>query len=146
MKRTPLYNEHIKLKARMVEFGGWEMPVLYTGLIEEHRAVREVAGMFDVSHMGEFEFKGADALACVQYLTTNDIEKLVDGQAVYSLLCNEHGAIIDDVIVYRFNPEYILMVVNASNIEKDWKWVISHKKGDCEIKDTSNEWALIALQ
>src|SRR3989338_3176132 len=129
MKHTSLYNEHIKLKARMVEFGGWEMPVLYTGVIEEHLAVRNSAGIFDVSHMGEFEFRGPDALAFVQYLTTNDISKIENGQAVYSLLCNEKGTIVDDIIVYRFNPEHILLVVNASNIEKDWAWVTSHKKG-----------------
>ena len=146
MKHTSLYNEHIKLKARMVEFGGWEMPVLYTGVIEEHLAVRNSAGIFDVSHMGEFEFRGPDALAFVQYLTTNDISKIENGQAVYSLLCNEKGTIVDDIIVYRFNPEHILLVVNASNIEKDWAWVTSHKKGNVELKNMSDDYALIALQ
>lgn len=146
MKHTPLYNEHIKLKAKMVEFGGWEMPVLYTSVIDEHLAVRKNAGIFDVSHMGEFEFKGKDALECVQHLTTNDISKLSDNQAVYSLLCNEQGTLVDDIIVYKFNNEYIMFVVNASNIDKDWAWVTSHKKGNVELKNKSDEFALIAIQ
>jgi len=130
----------------MVEFGGWEMPVLYTGVIDEHKTVRTAAGIFDVSHMGEFEFKGKDALSFVQYLTTNDISKLSDNQAVYSLLCSEQGTLVDDIIVYRFNPEHILFVVNASNIDKDWAWVTSHKKGDVKITNKSGDFALIALQ
>ncbi|MBI2092109.1 MAG: glycine cleavage system aminomethyltransferase GcvT [Deltaproteobacteria bacterium] len=146
MKHTPLYNEHLKLKARMVEFGGWEMPVIYAGVIAEHLAVREAAGIFDVSHMGEFEFKGPDALSFIQYLTTNDISKIADGQAVYSLLCSEQGTIVDDIIVCRFNPEHILIVVNASNIDKDWDWVTSHKKGNVAITNRSDDFGLIALQ
>jgi aminomethyltransferase len=146
MKHTPLYNEHVKLKAKMVEFGGWKMPVLYTSVIDEHLAVRKNAGIFDVSHMGEFEFKGKDALECVQYLTTNDISKTNDNQAVYSLLCNEHGTLVDDIIVYKFNNEHILFVVNASNIDKDWAWVTSHKKGNVELKNRSDDFALIAIQ
>lgn len=159
MKRTPLYNEHIKLKGKMVEFGGWEMPVLYSGVIDEHRTVRTSAGIFDVSHMGEFEITGSDALSFTQYLTTNDISKLADGQAVYSILCNERGTIVDDIIVYRFNAEHILLVVNAGNIEKDWEWVNGRLKSatptnlgsqtlvwQCEIKNRSDDFALIALQ
>jgi aminomethyltransferase len=146
MKRTPLYDEHLKLKAKMVEFGGWNMPVLYTSVIDEHKTVRSAAGIFDVSHMGQFEFKGKDALAFVQYLTTNDASKLADGQAVYSLLCNERGTLVDDIIVYRHSPEHIMFVVNASNIDKDWAWVTSHKKGDVQITNKSDEYALIAIQ
>ncbi len=146
MKRTPLFNEHIKAKGKMVEFGGWEMPVLYTGVIEEHLAVRNAAGLFDVSHMGQFEFKGKDALKCVNHLTTNDAEKLVNGQAVYSLLCNEKGTPVDDVIVYRFNPEHMMLVVNAANIDKDWAWVTSHVQGDVKVTNRSDDFALIAIQ
>lgn len=146
MKQTPLYNEHLKLKAKMVEFGGWEMPVLYTGVIDEHKAVRESAGLFDVSHMGEFDFQGPDALTCVQYLTTNDVSKLSDGQAVYSLLPNDHGGLVDDVIVYRFSQEHLMFVVNAANIDKDWAWVTSHKKGNVNVTNKSDDYALIALQ
>lgn len=130
----------------MVEFGGWEMPIQYTGITDEHRAVRTAAGIFDVSHMGEFAFRGKDALSCVQYLTTNDVGKLSDHQAAYSLLCNEHGTLVDDIIAYKFNNEHIMFVVNASNIDKDWAWVASHKKGDPEIKNLSDDFALIALQ
>lgn len=146
MKKTPLYNEHIKLKGKMVEFGGWEMPVLYSGVIDEHLAVRKAAGLFDVSHMGEFDFTGPDAMECVQYLTTNDVSKLTDGQAVYSLMPNDKGGLVDDVIVYRFNPQHIMLVVNAANIDKDWAWVTSHKKGNVVVRNDSDKYALIALQ
>ncbi|PIR17968.1 MAG: glycine cleavage system protein T [Deltaproteobacteria bacterium CG11_big_fil_rev_8_21_14_0_20_49_13] len=146
MKRTPLYNDHIKLKGKMVEFGGWEMPVLYSGVIDEHNTVRTSAGLFDVSHMGEFDFSGPDALECVQYLTTNDASKLADGQAVYSLLPNDRGGLVDDVIVYRFNSQHLMLVVNAANIDKDWAWVMSHKKGNVTVTNKSDNFGLIALQ
>jgi aminomethyltransferase len=146
MKHTPLYNEHIKLGARMVDFGGWEMPIQYSGVIDEHRTVRASAGIFDVSHMGQFEFKGPDALSFVQYLTTNDAARLADGQAAYSLLCSERGTLVDDIIVYKFNNEHITFVVNAGNVDKDWAWVTSHKKGSVEMTNRSSDFALIALQ
>ena len=132
MKRTPLFNEHIKAKGKMVEFGGWEMPVLYTGVIEEHLAVRNAAGLFDVSHMGQFEFKGKDALKCVNHLTTNDAEKLVNGQAVYSLLCNEKGT-PSTTLSLSLQPRHMMLVVNAANIDKDWAWVTSHVQGDVKV-------------
>ncbi len=145
-KRTPLYDEHVKLGAKMVDFAGWQLPVLYTGVIEEHRAVRNAAGLFDVSHMGEIEIAGAGATECVQHLTTNDVRKLVDGQAQYSLLCREDGGVIDDVIVYRFGPERYIIVVNAANSEKDFAWIESHPTGDVSIRDASADWAMVAFQ
>lgn len=145
-KRTPLYEEHLRLNARMVEFGGWEMPVLYTGIIEEHLAVRTNAGLFDVSHMGQIEFAGPEALECVNYLTVNNASALNDGQAQYSILLNERGTVVDDIIVYRFNANRFIFVVNASNIEKDLGWITSHKKGNVKIDNRSDEFALIAFQ
>jgi len=144
--RTPLYDEHMKLGAKMVEFAGWELPVLYTGVIDEHRAVRNAAGLFDVSHMGEIEIRGSQATECVQHLTTNDVRKLTCGQAQYSLLCREDGGVIDDVIVYRFSPERYIIVVNAVNSEKDFAWVGSRARGDVEIRDVSADWAMVAFQ
>ncbi len=145
-KRTPLYEEHIRLNGRMVEFGGWDMPVLYTGIINEHQAVRVAAGVFDVSHMGQVEFTGPDALDCINYLTVNNASNLLDGQAQYSILLNEHGTVVDDIIVYRFNKERFILVVNASNIEKDFNWMDAHKKGNVQIVNRSDEFALIAFQ
>lgn len=130
----------------MVDFAGWEMPIQYTGVMDEHRAVRTRAGLFDVSHMGEFEITGKDALACVQYLTVNDVSKLTDGQAQYSVLCTEEGKTIDDIIVYRFSAENFLLVVNAGNLDKDWNWVKKHERGNVTIRNASDETALIALQ
>lgn len=146
MKHTPLYEEHKRLDAKLVDFAGWEMPVEYKGIAQEHKAVRESAGLFDVSHMGEFFFTGGEALQAVQYLTTNDASKLYDGKAHYSLLCNEQGTIIDDIIVYRFTSEKFMFVVNASNREKDFNWCKNHLKPNTTIKDSSDDLALLALQ
>lgn len=145
-RRTPLYDEHVRLKARMVDFAGWEMPVQYTGVIEEHRAVRSAAGLFDVSHMGQIEIAGAGAEALVQGLTTNDVKKLTDGRAQYSILCNERGTVIDDIIVYRFSPTRYLIVVNASNADKDFAWCQRHDRPDAQVTDRSSDFALIAFQ
>ena len=145
-RKTSLYDEHVRLGARMVDFAGWMMPVQYTGVMQEHRAVRSAAGLFDVSHMGEIEVTGKGATDCLQYLTTNDVKKLVDGQAQYSVLCNEHGTVIDDIIVYRFSTERYIVVVNASNAAKDFAWFQSHMKGDAVVRDASDEFAMIAFQ
>lgn len=145
-QKTPLYDQHVQLGARIVDFAGWLMPVQYSGVIAEHLAVRSTAGLFDVSHMGEFEFSGPDALSCLQWLTANDVSKLAVGQAQYSLLCNEQGGIVDDIIVYRLKPEHYLMVVNAGNIDKDWAWVTQNQHGNATIRNRSSEFALIALQ
>src|SRR5438876_11243210 len=113
----------------MVPFGGWEMPVQYAGIVEEHRAVRAAVGCFDVSHMGEFEVEGRDARAALQRLTTNDVAALEVGQVQYSLLCYPDGGIVDDLTVYRLAPERFMLTVNASNIDKDWSWVTEHGGG-----------------
>ncbi|HWP42456.1 MAG TPA: glycine cleavage system aminomethyltransferase GcvT, partial [Blastocatellia bacterium] len=147
LKRTPLYEAHVSIGARMVDFAGWEMPVQYTGPVQEHMAVREAAGLFDVSHMGEIEVTGRMALDLVQRVTTNDASKLADNQAQYTALLNENGGIIDDLIIYRINSEYFLMVANASNTEKDYAWIKRHSASlDAEVHDVSGAYALIAIQ
>jgi aminomethyltransferase len=147
LKRTPLYEAHVSLGARMVDFVGWEMPVQYAGPVPEHMAVREAAGLFDVSHMGEIEVTGAGALALIQRLTTNDVSKLADNQVQYSMLTNESAGVIDDLLVYRINGEHFLLVVNASNIDKDFEWIKGHAtSGDAEVHDLSMGYALLALQ
>ena len=146
MKKTPLYQEHVKLGAKIVEFAGFDMPVQYTSLVEEHNAVRKCAGLFDVSHMGEFEFTGPDAATYLQWLTANDVSKLTDGKAHYSLLCNQQGGVVDDILLYRCAPETFMMVVNAANIDKDWNWVTKNKKGNVTITNSSDKLALIAFQ
>src|SRR5438876_3565208 len=123
LKRTPLYEAHLACGAKMVEFGGWEMPVLYSGIVEEHTAVRERVGLFDISHMGEVLVAGPNAEAVLNRLLTNDVAKIEVGQAQYTLMCNERGGVIDDLIVYRVEPTVYLLVVNASNIEKDFAWM-----------------------
>src|SRR5947209_8128165 len=124
--RTPLYPAHLDANARMVEFAGFEMPVQYAGVIEEHCAVRQAAGIFDVSHMGELTIEGPRALEAAQRLVTNDLSKCADGQAQYSALLNEKGGVIDDIIVYRFSPQRLFVCVNASGREKDFEWMKSH--------------------
>jgi aminomethyltransferase len=148
LKRTPLYDLHVKSGARMVAFGGWEMPVQYTGIVEEHRAVRAAVGCFDVSHMGEFEVSGPEALAALQFLTTNDAGALGVGQVQYSLLCNPEGGIVDDLTVYRLGPERFMLTVNAANIAKDWAWVTEHSRrfSGAAWRDLSAATALIAVQ
>ena len=145
LKRTPLYDAHVTAGARMVPFGGWEMPVQYTGIIEEHRAVRTSVGLFDVSHMGEFEVDGPQALAALQSLTTNDASALDIGQVQYSVLCYPDGGIVDDLTVYRLGAERYMLTVNAGNIDKDWEWVTSHGSG-ARWRNVSAETALIAVQ
>jgi len=130
----------------MVPFGGWDMPVEYSGLIAEHLAVRKAAGLFDVSHMGEFEVAGPGALAFLQRVTSNHVAKLRDGQAQYSALPMANGAPVDDVIVYRYAADRYLLVVNASNIAKDWQWLHGQSPEACTLRDRSDEFALLALQ
>jgi aminomethyltransferase len=146
LRRTPLYEQHQSLGARMVPFAGYEMPIQYTGIVGEHRAVREDAGIFDLSHMGEFHFDGPKAQVAVDKLVSSDIAGLEMGQARYGLLCNERGTIVDDVIVYRTGPEHLLMVVNAANIDKDQAHVRKHLAKDVGFVDRSNDTALIAVQ
>ena len=144
--RTPLYDAHKRLGARFVSFAGWEMPVQYAGILEEHRAVRERAGLFDVSHMGEVEVRGPRALEAVQRLMVNDAGRLRDGQVQYSMLCLENGGVIDDVTVNRFSAERFLVCVNASNAQKDFGWMRDHALAGAEVVDRSADFALLALQ
>jgi glycine cleavage system T protein (aminomethyltransferase) len=148
LKRTPLYQAHVKAGARMVPFGGWEMPVQYTGIIEEHRTVRAAVGLFDVSHMGEFEVEGPGALAALQRLTTNDVAALQVGQIHYSLLCYPNGTIVDDLTVYRMGDARYLLTVNAGNIDKDWAWVTEQTREvkDARWRNASEGTGLIAVQ
>ncbi len=145
LKHTPLYDVHVAAGARMVEFGGWEMPVQYTSLLAEHRAVRSSLGLFDLSHMGEFYFSGPDAEANLQRLLSNDVTALKPGRAQYTLLCNENGGIVDDVILYRLKEEYLL-VVNAGNTDKDREWIRSRLQGRVSLDDRSASTALLAVQ
>ncbi|MDQ5845088.1 MAG: glycine cleavage system aminomethyltransferase GcvT [Acidobacteriota bacterium] len=133
---------------RMVDFGGWDMPVQYpAGTVEEHLRTRQHAGLFDVSHMGEIDVRGADAIALVNYLTSNDASKLIDGQAQYSTLTTPEGTVVDDLLVYRFSADHLLLVVNAGTTEKDWDWITSHKRNEsAELKNVSAEYCQLALQ
>lgn len=146
LRRTPLYNLHRELGAKMVDFGGWEMPVQYAGILEEHRAVRERVGLFDVSHMGEFVVTGAGALGALQALTPNDVGKLSDGRIHYSAFLTEKGTFVDDLLVYRRSANAYLLVVNAGNTPKDFAWASEHSRGDVRVEDHSARWALIAVQ
>lgn len=146
LKHTPLYDRHLAAGARMVDFAGWEMPLSYRGILEEHRAVRTSAGVFDVSHMGVVELRGAGARALCQMLTTNDVGRLRDGRAQYSLICNERGGILDDIVVYRLEPQRLVLCVNAANTEADVAWIRRHATADARVEDRSRETALIAVQ
>lgn len=146
LKRTPLYETHKALGARIVEFAGWEMPVQYSGVIDEHQGVRTNCGLFDVSHMGEIEISGDDALSVVQRLITNDVERVIDGQCQYTPVCYPHGGVVDDCIVYRFDKKRFLICVNASNTEKAFNWMRENSFGAATVKDVSASYAQLALQ
>ena len=146
VKRTPLYSLHRELGAKLIDFGGWEMPVQYSGILEEHRAVRERAGIFDVSHMGELEVRGSGALAALQTLTPNDVSRLADGRCHYSAFLTERGTFVDDLLVYRRAADDFLLVVNASNTPKDFAWAADRARGDVSVENRSDEYALIAVQ
>ncbi len=146
LRRTPLYDDHCALGGRIVPFAGWEMPVQYAGLVEEHHAVRRAAGLFDVCHMGEYLLSGEHAAAVVNYLITNDAGRLEDGGALYTLLCNEGGTVIDDLIVYRHAADRFLIVCNASNRAKVGAHLARFCEHHCDLRDASDETGLIALQ
>ena len=148
LKKTPLNAAHRELGGKMVDFGGWDMPVQYpAGVIEEHMATRTRSGLFDVSHMGEIWVEGHDAIPFVNRLTTNDVTKLVDDQAHYSALTNEKGGIVDDLLVYRFDQDKLLLVVNAGTTEKDWDWIASHEKSEnVTLTNASADYCQIAVQ
>ena len=146
MKNTELNDIHVGLGAKMVEFAGYNMPVQYAGVKAEHLSVRESIGVFDVSHMGEFFVSGENSFAFLQSILSNDLSKLVDGQAQYTCLPNETNGIVDDLIVYKFNTNKYMLVVNASNIEKDWNWINSKNSHGVNIKNESNDYSLLAIQ
>lgn len=146
LKRTPLYQVHKELGAKLVEFGGWEMPIQYQGIIKEHQAVRQKAGLFDVSHMGELLVAGPDALNFLQQVVTNDVAKVGIGKIMYTPLINEDGGILDDLLIYNLGLHRYLLVVNASNKDKDLAWLQLKLSGDVGISDKSDEYGLLALQ
>ena len=146
LKRTPLYAVHLEWGAKMVPFGGWEMPVQYSGILEEHATVRERVGLFDISHMGEILVAGPNAEAVLNELLTNDVRKIAVGAGQYTLLCNEAGGIIDDLIVYRVEPSVFLLIVNASNIEKDFTWMNAAASKAVVFDNLSDKLAALALQ
>ncbi len=147
MKRTPLYEQHKKLNAKMVEFGGWEMPVSYSGVLKEHQAVREKVGLFDVSHMGEVLVEGPDALKFLQWLTSNDLNLIGEGQCQYSLLMRPNGGVVDDIIIHKMGPQKFFICVNASNTDKDFAWIKEHQKDfDVSVQNQSAEYSQLALQ
>lgn len=145
-KKTPLYDVHVESKGKIVPFGGYLLPVQYQGVIAEHMAVREAAGLFDVSHMGEIMCEGKDAIANLNHLLTNDYTTMYDGQARYSPMCNENGGVVDDLIVYKVRDDHYFIVVNAANKDKDYAWMKEHEFGDCVFTDISADVAQIALQ
>ena len=146
MKKTPLNQIHKELGAKMTNFGGWEMPVEYTGIIEEHKAVRNQAGLFDVSHMGEILISGENAAKSLQKIITNDLQKLEPGKIIYTPICKPDGGIIDDLLVYCLKEDSYLLVVNASNIEKDYKWIKENLLDKTEAENLSDKYAMLALQ
>lgn len=146
LKKTPLHARHVALGARMMPFAGYDMPVQYRGIIEEHMAVRQAAGLFDVSHMGEVFVRGPHAFDFVQQLVTNDASKLYDGRAMYTVMCRENGGIVDDLLVYRLSENEYMLVINAANIEKDVDWMIQHNPMKADLENASEEIALLAVQ
>ncbi len=146
LQNIPLHDIHVALGGKMVPFAGYNMPVQYTNLLEEHHSVRKNVGIFDVSHMGEFIVKGPEATAFLQWVTSNDVSKLTDGKVQYSCLPNDKGGIVDDLLVYRWNENEYNLVVNAGNIAKDWDWLTKNNTFDCELENISNQVCLLAIQ
>lgn len=146
LNRTPLYDAYAKYGAKTIDFGGWELPVQFSSIKEEHEAVRTAAGLFDVSHMGEIEVKGADSLVFLQEMMTNDVSLLKAGGAQYTAMCYENGGTVDDLLIYKKADDDYLLVVNAANIQKDYEWLLSHVKGDVTVTNISSEVGQLALQ
>ncbi len=147
LKHTPLFEEHVKLGAKIVPFGGWEMPLQYTSIIEEHLNVRQNVGIFDVSHMGEIELHGRDAPLFADYLVTNSVKKMKNGKVKYTPMCYPHGGEVDDLFVYKINEEFVLLVVNAGNYEKDLEWIVKNKSDyDVEILGKTFDYGEVAIQ
>ncbi len=146
MKQTSLHEVHVQSGARMREFAGWSMPVEYSGIVSEHEAVRSAAGVFDVGHMGEIEVEGPEAERFLQFMTTNDVSRIEDGQAQYSVLATPAGTVVDDLLIYRRTPENFMLVVNAANVSKDLDWLREHNHFDARVRDISDFTGLIAIQ
>lgn len=147
VKKTALFNSHQKYGGKLIEFAGWELPVQYEGIIEEHEAVRNAAGLFDVSHMGEVKAEGKGAFDFVQNLVTNDVSVLQDNQILYTLMCYPSGGVVDDLLVYKFDSEHFLLVINAANIDKDYDWMLNNKgEFDVELENISSRVSEVALQ
>ncbi len=145
-RKTPLFDIHVAAGAKMVPFAGFMMPLQYSSVLEEHNCVRNNVGLFDVSHMGEFMIEGEDAIDLIQYISSNDASRLVNGQCQYSCLPNENGGIVDDILVYKFNERKYMIVVNAANVEKDWNWIKGHNTFMAEMENISDNISLFALQ
>jgi aminomethyltransferase len=146
-KKTPLFNAHQRSEGKVIDFAGWALPVQYEGILPEHEAVRNTAGIFDVSHMGEVEVKGPQAFDFVQNLVTNDISTMQDNQVMYALMCYPDGGTVDDLLVYKFNSEFFYLVINASNVDKDYQWMLDNKNNyNVDLKNVSNDVAEVALQ
>ena len=146
-RKTPLYEEHVKLGGKIVNYAGWLLPVQYEGLVPEHEAVRNQAGLFDVSHMGAIRVAGNEAEKFLDYLLTNDISKMKDNQVVYTFMCYPHGGVVDDLLTYKFNKDEFVLVVNAANIDKDYDWIMDKKEGfDVAVENQSDETSILALQ
>lgn len=146
LNKTPLHTMHQKYRGRLVDFGGWELPVQFAGIIKEHHMVREKAGLFDVSHMGEIEIKGGGAEDFIQYLVTNNIKDLSDYQVVYTLMCYPHGGVVDDLLIYRYSREHYFLVVNASNTAKDLAWIQENVPAGITVENVSEDYAQLAIQ
>ena len=147
LKRTPFFSHHVEADARIVDFAGWEMPIQYAGVRREHKQVRESVGLFDVSHMGQVRVKGPGAAAALDHLLTNDVHGIAHGEAQYNVMCNEDGGCVDDVFAYRISDHEFLVVVNASNVDKDFAWMVEHNcRDDAEFTNESDDWALLAIQ
>ena len=146
LKRTPLYESHRRLAARMVEFAGFEMPVQYSSILKEHTAVREAAGLFDVSHMGQLHLEGPEAISAAEKLLSRQVESLPVGRVRYGLLCNEEGGVVDDVTFYRMAEDAIFLCVNAANVEKDWRGVVRHSPAEAGVRNLSEQTGMLALQ
>ncbi|MDO4568282.1 MAG: glycine cleavage system aminomethyltransferase GcvT [Clostridia bacterium] len=146
LKRTPLYDAHIAHGGKLVDFGGWALPVQYSSIIEEHKAVRHAAGLFDVSHMGELMVEGPGAFALIQRLVTNDITSMKPGRVRYSPVCYENGGVVDDILIYMLAENRYLLIVNAGNTDKDYEWFASHAGEDVSVTNESASWAQLALQ
>ncbi|WP_086427704.1 glycine cleavage system aminomethyltransferase GcvT [Staphylococcus cornubiensis] len=147
LKKTPLYQHYVDAGAKIVEFGGWAMPVQFSSIKEEHNAVRTNVGLFDVSHMGEISIEGPDAVQLVQYVLSNDTNQLTLSKAQYTALCNENGGVIDDLVIYQLSDTHYLLVVNAANVEKDYKWIVQHSdRFDVTVNNVSDQYGQLALQ